>query len=54
MRLFFPQVRMPNRKEVTTEIQKIYPGSRLVTYTPASLDPNQPIVQVQNSKSKNP
>jgi hypothetical protein len=53
MRLFFPQVRMPNRKEVTTEIQKIYPGSRLVNYTPASLDPNQPIVQVQNSKSKN-
>jgi hypothetical protein len=53
MRLFFPQVRMPNRKEVTSEIQKVYPGSRLVTYTPATLDPNQPLVQVQNSKSKN-
>jgi hypothetical protein len=53
MRLFFPQVRMPNRKEVTAEVQKVYPGSRVVTYNTADLDPNQPLVQVQNSKSKN-
>jgi hypothetical protein len=53
LRLFFPQVRMPNRKEVTAEVQKIYPGSRVVTYTSADLNSSQPLVQIQNSKSKN-
>ena len=53
VRTFFPQVRMPNKKEVNDEMQKLYPGCRIISFSPATLDPNQPIVQIQNSKSKN-
>lgn len=53
VRTFFPQVRMPSRQEVNNEMQKLYPGCRIVSFTQATLDPNQPIIQIQNSKSKN-
>jgi hypothetical protein len=53
VRTFFPQVRMPSKKEVNDEMQKLYPGCRIISFTQATLDPNQPIVQIQNSKSKN-
>ena len=53
VRTFFPQVRMPSKKEVNDEMQKLYPGCRIISFSPATLDPNQPIVQIQNSKSKN-
>jgi hypothetical protein len=53
VRIFFPQTRMPNRREVTDEIQKIYPGSRVVNYEVSDLSPGQPLIQMQNSQSKN-
>jgi len=53
VRIFFPQTRMPNRREVTDEIQKIYPGSRVVNYEVSDLSPGQPLIQMQNSHSKN-
>jgi hypothetical protein len=53
VRMFFPQVGMPNRKDVTTEIQKIYPGALVLQYKVSSLQPGMPLIQVVNSKSKN-
>jgi hypothetical protein len=53
VRIFFPQIRMPNKKEVFDEIQKIYPGSRVMSYEVSDLSPGQPLIQMQNSKSKN-
>ncbi len=51
--MFFPQVKMPSRKDVEAEIQKVYPGSRVLQFNVTTTRGSQPIVQVQNSKSKN-
>ena len=53
VKMFFPQVGMPNRKDVTSEIQKIYPGALVLQYNVSSLQPGMPLIQVVNSKSKN-
>ena len=53
VRMFFPQVGMPNKKDVTSEIQKIYPGALVLQYNVSSLQPGMPLIQVVNSKSKN-
>jgi len=51
--MFFPQVKMPSRKDVEDEIQKVYPGSRVLQFNVTSVRGDQPILQVQNSRSKN-
>ena len=53
VRMFFPQQNMPTRKDVTDEIQKVYPGSQVLQFNVSGLVPNMPLIQVVNSKSKN-
>ena len=53
IRMFFPQVGMPSKKDVTTEIQKVYPGALVLQYNVSTLQPGMPLIQVVNSKSKN-
>jgi hypothetical protein len=53
VRMFFPQVGMPSKKDVTTEIQKIYPRALVLQYKVSSIQPGMPLIQVMNSKSKN-
>ena len=53
MTMFFPQPTMPTREEVESEIQKVYPGSRLMSYRITKSGVGQPIMQVVNSHSKN-
>jgi hypothetical protein len=53
IRMFFPQVGMPSRKDVTSEIQKVYPGAQVLQYNVSSIHPGMPLIQVVNSKSKN-
>jgi hypothetical protein len=53
IRMFFPQAGMPSRKDITTEIQKVYPGSQVLQYNVSTLQPGMPLIQVVNSKSKN-
>jgi hypothetical protein len=45
MRMFFPQVKLPSRQEVTTEIQKVYPGARVVHHSVSEFIPGQPLIQ---------
>lgn len=52
IQLFFPQARVPSRNEITDEIQKIYPGARVIQHSISTLQPNIPLVQV-TSRSKN-
>ena len=52
VRMFFPQIGMPSRKDVTTEIQKVYPGSQVLQYKVSTIEPGMPLIQVVNSKSK--
>jgi hypothetical protein len=51
--LFFPQIRVPNRKEITDAIVKVYPEAKIVTYRIADQNVGQPLIQVPNSRSKN-
>lgn len=51
--LFFPQIRIPNRAEVTDAIVKVYPEARVLNYKVASQNLGQPLIQVPNSRSKN-
>jgi hypothetical protein len=53
IRMFFPQVGMPSRKDVTSEIQKVYPGAQVLQYNVSGIQPGMPLIQVVNSKSKN-
>jgi len=53
IRMFFPQVGMPSRKDVTFEIQKVYPGAQVLQYNVSDIRPGMPLIQVINSKSKN-
>jgi hypothetical protein len=53
VKMFFPQVGMPSKKDVTAEIQKVYPGALVLQYNVSALQPGMPLIQVVNSKSKN-
>jgi hypothetical protein len=44
IQLFFPQAKIPSRLEISDEIQKLYPDSRVITYRVADFKPGEPIV----------
>jgi len=45
MRMFFPQAKLPSRQDVTDEIQKVYPGAKLVLHSVSEFTPGQPLIQ---------
>ena len=45
VRMFFPQVKLPSRQEVTDEIQKVYPGAKVVHHSVSEFTPGQPLIQ---------
>jgi len=45
LKMFFPQVKLPTRKEINDELQKVYPGSVVVHHTISELQPGQPLIQ---------
>ena len=51
--LFFPQVRVPNRREVTDAILKVYPDAKVLNYKLGSQNVGQPLIQVPSKQSKN-
>ena len=45
--MFFPQAKMPSRKEVEIEIQKVYPGGKVISFIRTDLPSNQfPVIRV--------
>lgn len=48
IKMFFPQAKRPSRKEIEIELQKIYPGSKVVNFKVSELDPGEPFIQVSN------
>lgn len=53
IQMFFPQLRLPSRKEISMEVQKIYPDSRVISYKISDLKPGEPFLQISNTPSKN-
>jgi len=45
MKMFFPQVKLPTRKEISNELQKVYPGSVVIHHSVSELQPGQPLIQ---------
>ena len=45
VKMFFPQATMPNRKDVTDEIQKVYPGAKVLHYNLSSYQPGMALIQ---------
>jgi hypothetical protein len=44
IQIFFPQAKVPSRAEISYEIEKIYPGSKVVTYRISELKPGEPLL----------
>lgn len=51
--LFFPQIRIPSRKEITDAIVKVYPDARVLNYKLSDRNVGEPLIQVPDSRSKN-
>ena len=45
IKLFFPSVKKPSRREVQIQMHKVYPGAKLYNYQVSSHDPGEPILQ---------
>ena len=46
MKMFFPQVKTPSRKEINDELQKVYPGSVVIYHSISEIQPGQPLIQM--------
>ena len=46
LKIFFPQVKTPTRKEINDELQKVYPGSVVLYHTVSEIQPGQTLIQV--------
>ena len=46
IKMFFPSVKKPSRREVQDQLQKVYPGSKLWNYQVSRHEPGEPILQV--------
>ncbi len=42
IQMFFPNMKRPTIEEVTAEVNKIYPGAKVLSYKPSTLDPTKP------------
>ena len=45
IKMFFPSVKKPSRREVQIQMHKVYPGAKLYNYRVSSHDPGEPIHQ---------
>jgi hypothetical protein len=45
LKMFFPQVKLPTRKEINDELQKVYPGSKVIYHSVSEIQPGQPLIQ---------
>jgi hypothetical protein len=44
-KMFFPQTKVPNRREITDEIVKVYPDAKVLAFKVSDLQPGQPLIQ---------
>ena len=46
LQMFFPQVKLPSRREVQDQVRKVYPNAKLWNYQVSEYDPGEPLLQV--------
>jgi hypothetical protein len=49
IKLFFPQTTKPNRQEVQSQIEKVYPGSKVQSYYISDIKPGEQFLQVEGA-----
>jgi hypothetical protein len=45
LKMFFPQVKLPTRKEINAELQKVYPGCNVIHHSISEIQSGQPLIQ---------
>jgi len=50
MKMFFPHTTKPNRGEVQSQIEKVYPGAKVQSYQVSDIKPGDPLIQVTEEK----
>jgi hypothetical protein len=45
LKMFFPQVKLPTRKDINVELQKVYPGCNVLYHSVSEIQPGQPLIQ---------
>lgn len=48
LRVFFPQIKLPSKKEIEKEIQKIYPGCKVTYFKVVDREPGQSFLQTES------
>ena len=48
IKVFFPNVKIPSRTEIQTEIEKVYPGARVYNFMVSDYEPGKPLLQATN------
>jgi hypothetical protein len=54
IRMFFPQTKLPNRNEINFEINKIYPGSKVIHHSVSELPSGNPLIRVGSGSYAKP
>ena len=45
LKMFFPQIKKPSRREVLDQVRKVYPGAQLWSYQVSNYDQGEPLLQ---------
>ena len=53
IKMFFPQISKPSRKEVQDQIDKVYPGAKVQTYYVSDIKPGEQFLQTEDWQSVN-
>ena len=46
IKMFFPSVKKPSRREVLDQVRKVYPGAKLWSYQVSKNDQGEPLLQI--------
>ena len=49
IKMFFPMAKMPNRSDVQSQIDKVYPGAKLISYSAADYVPGNPLLHAEGA-----
>ena len=53
LKMFFPQAKLPSKKEVEEQIQKVYPGAKVIYSKVCEREPGEPFFQVEDWQKVN-
>ena len=49
IKMFFPSIKQPSRREVQDQVVKVYPGAKLWNYQVSKHEPGEPLLQIGGS-----